>query len=59
MIVILDGGSISFIVRKDDDGYHLVRKCHIHSIMDGESWQSDISQHGCRQVIMGQLHSRT
>jgi hypothetical protein len=43
---------------KDGDTFRLVENGYIHGIMDGEIWQSEVSQHGYGQV-MGQLHSQT
>jgi hypothetical protein len=42
---------LPFVMRKDGDTYHLVGNCYIHGIMDGEIWQSEVSQYRCGRVM--------
>ncbi|KAH8726434.1 hypothetical protein GQ44DRAFT_705619 [Phaeosphaeriaceae sp. PMI808] len=43
LVVILRGGAIPFILRKDANGYHLIGNAYVHGIMQGEAveeWRS-------------------
>jgi len=51
LVVVIRGGTTPFILRRGNNGYHLLGPAYMHGIMDGEAVQAKKARGGLEAVF--------